>query len=66
MSIGKANKFAFYIKFADRINNLRTIDCFKYYKQIEKVKQTPKKYPRGGGKPLKQPLVAGMTAPKKK
>jgi len=33
---------------------------------IEKVKQTPKKYPRGGGKPLKQPLVAGMTAPKKK
>lgn len=40
MSIGKANKFAFYIKFADRINNLRTIECFKYYKQIEKVKQT--------------------------
>ncbi len=25
--------------------------------QIEKVKQTPKKYPRGGGKPLKQPLI---------
>ena len=24
--------------------------------QIEKMKQTPKKYPRGGGKPLKQPL----------
>ena len=24
--------------------------------QIEKLKQTPKKYPRGGGKPLKQPL----------
>ena len=27
--------------------------------QIEKVKQTPKKYPRGGGKPLKQPLFPG-------
>ena len=26
---------------------------------IEKVKQTPKKYPRGGGKPLKQPLLPG-------
>lgn len=25
--------------------------------QIEKLKQTPKKYPRGGGKPLKQPLL---------
>lgn len=25
--------------------------------QIEKVKQTPKKYPRAGGKPLKQPLI---------
>lgn len=27
--------------------------------QIEKVKQTPKKYPRAGGKPLKQPLLSG-------
>lgn len=27
---------------------------------IEKVKQTPKKYPRGGGKPLKQPLLPGV------
>lgn len=27
--------------------------------QIEKLKQTPKKYPRGGGKPLKQPLLNG-------
>lgn len=27
--------------------------------QIEKVKQTPKKYPRAGGKPLKQPLLTG-------
>lgn len=26
--------------------------------QIEKIKQTPKKYPRGGGKPLKQPLLS--------
>ena len=26
--------------------------------QIEKLKQTPKKYPRAGGKPLKQPLLA--------
>lgn len=26
--------------------------------QIEKMKQTPKKYPRAGGKPLKQPLLA--------
>lgn len=25
--------------------------------QIEKIKQTPKKYPRAGGKPLKQPLL---------
>jgi 16S rRNA (guanine527-N7)-methyltransferase len=25
--------------------------------QIEKIKQTPKKYPRAGGKPLKQPLI---------
>jgi len=27
--------------------------------QVEKVKQTPKKYPRAGGKPLKQPLMSG-------
>ena len=26
--------------------------------QVEKLKQTPKKYPRAGGKPLKQPLMA--------
>ena len=26
--------------------------------QIEKLKQTSKKYPRGGGKPLKQPLLS--------
>jgi len=28
---------------------------------IEKVKQTPKKYPRAGGKPLKQPLIPGKS-----
>ena len=27
--------------------------------QVEKIKQTPKKYPRAGGKPLKQPLLSG-------
>ena len=26
--------------------------------QVEKIKQTPKKYPRAGGKPLKQPLLS--------
>lgn len=26
--------------------------------QVEKLKQTPKKYPRAGGKPLKQPLLS--------
>ena len=29
--------------------------------QIEKFKQTPKKYPRAGGKPLKQPLIPGKS-----
>ena len=33
---------------------------------IEKKKQTPKKYPRGGGKPLKQPLMAGQPKEKNK
>lgn len=40
LSIGKENRFAFFIKFADRLNNLRTISCFPKYKQIEKVKET--------------------------
>lgn len=40
LSIGKENRFAFFIKFADRLNNLRTISCFKKYKQIEKVRET--------------------------
>ncbi len=42
ISIGKENKFAFFIKFADRLNNLRTIQVFNPYKQIEKVKETQK------------------------
>jgi len=40
LSIGKENRFAFFIKFADRLNNLRTIQCFPKYKQIEKVRET--------------------------
>jgi 16S rRNA (guanine527-N7)-methyltransferase len=32
---------------------------------IEKKKQTPKKYPRGGGKPLKQPLLSNTATTKK-
>ena len=31
----------------------------------EKVKSTPKKYPRAGGKPLKQPLLSGVKQGKK-
>lgn len=42
VSIGKINMFAFYIKFADRLHNLHTIEIFPRYKQIEKVKQTQK------------------------
>lgn len=40
VSMGKINLFAFYIKFADRLHNLRTIGSFPRYKQVEKVKQT--------------------------
>ena len=40
ISLGKINKYAFYIKFADRLNNLRTISCFPRYKQVEKVRET--------------------------
>lgn len=40
ISLGKVNKYAFYIKFADRLNNLRTISCFPKYKQVEKVRET--------------------------
>ena len=42
ISIGKENLYAFYIKFADRLNNLRTIDCFARYKQLAKIKETEK------------------------
>lgn len=42
VSMGKHNRFAFFIKFADRLHNLRTIDVFPRYKQIEKIKQTHK------------------------
>lgn len=37
---GKKHPLAFYIKFADRLHNLRTIKNFPYPKQIEKVKET--------------------------
>ena len=40
IAIGKKNPLGFCIKFADRLHNLRTIDCFVYSKQLEKVKET--------------------------
>lgn len=40
VAIGKKNPSGFCIKFADRLHNLRTIDCFEYSKQLEKVKET--------------------------
>lgn len=40
ISIGKKNPQGFCIKFADRLHNLRTIDCFDYSKQLEKVRET--------------------------
>lgn len=42
ISIGKKNPLGFCIKFADRLNNLRTINIFEYSKQLEKVKETEK------------------------
>lgn len=42
ITIGKRNPLSFCIKFADRLHNLRTIDCFEYNKQLEKVKETEK------------------------
>ena len=39
---GKVNRKAFFIKFADRLNNLQTISCFPKFKQIEKVRETIK------------------------
>jgi len=40
ISIGKENLYAFYIKFADRLNNLRTLECFPRYKQLAKITET--------------------------
>lgn len=42
VNIGKKNPLGFCIKFADRLHNLRTIECFDYNKQLEKVKETEK------------------------
>lgn len=42
ISIGKKNSLGFCIKFADRLHNLSTIDCFPYNKQLEKLKETEK------------------------
>ena len=42
IEIGKKNPLGFCIKFADRLHNLRTIDCFVHSKQLEKVKETEK------------------------
>ncbi len=42
IAIGKKNPLGFFIKFADRLHNLRTIDCFAHSKQLEKVKETEK------------------------
>ena len=42
IAIGKKNPLGFCIKFADRLHNLQTIECFDYNKQLEKVKETEK------------------------
>ena len=42
ISLGKKNPCGFAIKFADRLHNLRTIECFDYSKQLEKVRETEK------------------------
>lgn len=42
ISLGKKNPCGFSIKFADRLHNLRTIGCFDYAKQLEKVRETEK------------------------
>lgn len=42
ISIGKNNKFAFYIKFADRLNNLESLFVFPRHKQIAKIEETQK------------------------
>ena len=40
IAIGKKNPLGFCIKLADRLHNLRTIQCFQHSKQLEKVKET--------------------------
>lgn len=40
IAIGKKNPMGFAIKFADRLHNLRTIQCFDYNKQLEKVRES--------------------------
>lgn len=40
IAIGKKNPLGFCIKLADRLHNLRTIQCFAHSKQLEKVKET--------------------------
>ena len=42
ISIGKNNIFGFYIKFADRLNNLQTIGVFPKYKKEAKITETRK------------------------
>lgn len=42
IAIGKKNPLGFAIKFADRLHNLRTIECFEYSKQLEKVRESQK------------------------
>lgn len=42
VALGKNNPCGFAIKFADRLNNLRTISVFNYVKQLEKVRETEK------------------------
>ena len=42
ISMGKSNKFAFYIKFADRIHNLSTISVFARHKILAKIEETEK------------------------
>lgn len=40
ISFSKKNPLGFFVKFADRLQNLRTIDVFPRFKQLEKVKET--------------------------
>ncbi|MBO5884314.1 MAG: bifunctional (p)ppGpp synthetase/guanosine-3',5'-bis(diphosphate) 3'-pyrophosphohydrolase [Clostridia bacterium] len=42
ISIGKSNKFGFYIKFADRLHNLKTIGIFARHKKEAKITETKK------------------------